>query len=104
MKYKLVRLGKTRSYGNFQNANIMLEVELEEGEQYEQVVKQLNEEVERLLDQIIESQHISQIEARKRELLEELDKLENKVYSKRELLSNLATISALIKDLEAKEA
>jgi len=52
MKYKLVRLGKTRSYGNFQNANIMLEVELEEGEQYEQVVKQLNEEVERLLDQI----------------------------------------------------
>jgi len=104
MKYKLVRLGKTRSYGNFQNANIMLEVELEEGEQYEQVVKQLNEEVERLLDQIIESQHISQIEAQKRELLEELDKLENKVYSKRELLSNLATISDLIKDLEAKEA
>jgi Mg2+ and Co2+ transporter CorA len=104
MKYKLVRLGKTRSYGNFQNANIMLEVELEEGEQYEQVVKQLNEEVERLLDQVVESQHISQIEARKRELLEELDKLENKVYSKRELLSNLATISALIKDLEAKEA
>jgi len=104
MKYKLVRLGKTRSYGNFQNANIMLEVELEEGEQYEQVVKQLNEEVERLLDQIIESQYISQIEARKRELLEELDKLQNKVYSKRELLSNLATISDLIKDLEAKEA
>ena len=104
MKYKLVRLGKTRSYGNFQNANIMLEVELEEGEQYEQVVKQLNEEVERLLDQTIESQYISQIEARKRELLEELDKLENKVYSKRELLSNLATISDLIKDLEAKEA
>jgi len=104
MKYKLVRLGKTRSYGNFQNANIMLEVELEEGEQYEQVVKQLNEEVERLLDQTIESQYISQIEARKRELLEELDKLQNKVYSKRELLSNLATISDLIKDLEAKEA
>jgi len=109
MKYKQVRVGKTKSYGFYQNASIDLEVELEKDEQPELIVKQLNEEVEKFLDQIIQSQHISEIEAsikqleeRKNELLNEIDKLSDEVYSKKELLSHLATIATLVKDLESK--
>ena len=110
MKYKQVRVGKTKSYGFYQNASIDLEVELEKGEQPELIVKQLNEEVEKLLDQIIQSQHISEIEAsikqleeRRNELQNEIDKLSDEVNSKKELLSRLATIAVLVKDLESKE-
>ena len=110
MKYKQVRVGKTKSYGFYQNASIDLEVELEKDEQPELIVKQLNEEVEKLLDQIIQSQHISEIEAsikqleeRRNELQNEIDKLSDEVNSKKELLSRLATIAVLVKDLESKE-
>jgi predicted RNase H-like nuclease (RuvC/YqgF family) len=110
MKYRYVRVGKTKSYGFYQNASIDLEVELEKGEQPELIVKQLNEEVEKLLDQIIQSQEItevrediSRLEQRRNELQNEVDKLSDEVYSKKELLSRLATIAVLVKDLESKE-
>jgi chromosome segregation ATPase len=106
MKYRYVRVGKTKSYGFYQNASVDLEVELE-GEQPELIVKQLDEEVEKLLDQIIHSQHVSEIEAsikqleeRRNELQNEIDKLSD---DKKELLSRLATIATLVKDLESKE-
>jgi peptidoglycan hydrolase CwlO-like protein len=114
MKYRYIRVGKTKSYGFYQNVSVALEAELEEGEQGdiqqpELATKQLNEQVEKLLDQIIESQHISEIEAsikqleeRRNELQNEIDKLSDEVNSKKELLSRLATIAVLVKDLEAQ--
>ena len=112
MKYRYIRVGKTKSYGFYQNASVDLEVELEgnQPEPLSLIVKQLDEEVEKLLDQIIQSQHISEIEAsikqleeRRNELKNEIDKLSDEVYSKKELLSRLATIATLVKDLESKE-
>ena len=106
MKYRYIRVGKTKSYGFYQNASIDLEIELEKDEQPELIVKQLDEEVEKLLEQIIHSQHISEIEAsikqleeRRNELQNEIDKLSD---DKKELLSRLASIAVLIKDLEAQ--
>ena len=110
MKYKQVRVGKTKSYGFYQNATIDLEVELEKGEQPELIVKQLDEEVEKLLGQIVQSEEITevredikQLEERRNELQNEVDKLSDEVYSKKELLSRLASIAVLIKDLEKEE-
>jgi len=110
MKYKQVRVGKTKSYGFYQNATIDLEVELEKDEQPELIVKQLDEEVEKLLGQIVQSEEITevredikQLEERRNELQNEVDKLSDEVYSKKELLSRLATIAVLIKDIESKE-
>jgi chromosome segregation ATPase len=106
MKYKQVRVGKTKSYGFYQNASVDLEVELE-GEQPELIVKQLDEEVEKLLDQIIHSQHVSEIEASIKQLEEKRNELENEIDklsdNKKELLSRLASIAVLIKDLEKEE-
>jgi chromosome segregation ATPase len=106
MKYRYVRVGKTKSYGFYQNASVDLEVELE-GEQPELIVKQLDEEVEKLLDQIIHSQHVSEIEASIKQLEEKRNELQNEIDKlsddKKELLSRLATIATLVKDLERKE-
>jgi septal ring factor EnvC (AmiA/AmiB activator) len=106
MKYRFIRVGKTKSYGFYQNASVDLEIELE-GEQPELIVKQLDEEVEKLLDQIIHSQHVSEIEASIKQLEEKRNELENEIDKlsddKKELLSRLATIATLVKDLESKE-
>ena len=110
MKYRYVRVGKTKSYGFYQNASIDLEVELEKGEQPELIVKQLDEKVEKLLGQIVQSEEITevredikQLEERRNELQNEIDKLSDEVNSKKELLARLATIAVLVKDLESKE-
>jgi hypothetical protein len=107
MKYRYVRVGKTKSYGFYQNASIDLEIELEKDEQPELIVKQLDEEVEKLLDQIIHSQHVSEIEASIKQLEEKRNELQNEIDKlsddKKELLSRLATIATLVKDLESKE-
>ena len=107
MKYRIVKVGKTRSYGVYQNASIEFEAELEEGEQLEQVVRQLNEQVEKSLDQVIQTEHIPELEerireleARRDELNEEINKLADKSYLRRELLSRLAEVSELVKDIE----
>jgi len=110
VKYRFIRVGKTKSYGFYQNASIDLEVELEKDEQPELIVKQLDEEVEKLLGQIVQSEEITevredikQLEERRNELQNEVDKLSDEVDSKKELLSRLATIATLIKDIESKE-
>ena len=109
MKYRYVRVGKTKSYGFYQNASVDLEVELED-EQPELIVKQLDEQVEKLLGQIVQNEEISevkedilQLEQTRNELRNEIDKLSYEVDSKKELLSRLATIATLIKDIESKE-
>jgi cell division protein FtsB len=109
MKYKIVKVGKTRSYGAYQNATIEFEAELEEGEQPDQVVKQLNEQVEKSLDHVIQTEHIPELEerireleARRDELNEEINKLADKAYFMRELLSRLAQVKELVKDIETE--
>jgi uncharacterized coiled-coil DUF342 family protein len=111
MKYKIVKVGKTRSYGVYQNASISLEAELEEGEQLEQVIAELNKRVEIALDQVIQTEHIPELEerireleARRDELNEEINKLADKAYFRRELLSRLAEVSELVKDIEREQS
>jgi uncharacterized coiled-coil DUF342 family protein len=107
MIYRNVRVGKTRSYGMYQNASVTLDAELEEGEQPDQVVKQLNEKVEQSLDQIIQAEHVAELnqgikelEARRDELNEEINKLADKLYLMRDVLPRLAAIANLVKDIE----
>jgi uncharacterized coiled-coil DUF342 family protein len=109
MKYKTVKVGKTRSYGVYQNASISLEAELEKGEQLEQVIAQLNEQVEKSLDQVIQTEHIPELEerireleARRDELNEEVNKLADKAYFRRELLSRLSEVKELVKDMRTE--
>jgi chromosome segregation ATPase len=107
MKYKTVKVGKTRSYGVYQNASISLEAELEKGEQLDQVIAELNERVEKSLDQVIQTEHIPELEerireleARRDELNEEINKLADVSYLRRELLSRLSEVKELVKDIE----
>ena len=110
MKYKIVKVGKTRSYGAYQNASISLEAELEEGEQLEQVIAELDKRVEIALDQVIQADHIAELnqgikelEARRDELNDEVNELADKLYLARDILPQLAAIANLIKDIEERQ-
>jgi uncharacterized coiled-coil DUF342 family protein len=107
MKYKIVKVGKTRSYGVYQNASISLEAELEEGEQLEQVIAELNKRVEIALDQVIQADHVAELnegieelEAKRDELNDEINNLADKLYLIRDILPRLASIANLVKDIE----
>jgi uncharacterized coiled-coil DUF342 family protein len=110
MKYKTVKVGKTRSYGVYQNASISLEAELEEGEQLEQTIAELNKRVEIALDQVIQEDHIAELnqgikelEAKRDELNEEINELADKLYLIRDILPRLASIANLVKDIEERQ-
>jgi uncharacterized coiled-coil DUF342 family protein len=110
MKYKTVKVGKTRSYGVYQNASISLEAELEEGEQLEQTIAELNKRVEIALDQVIQEDHIAELnegikelEARRDQLNEEINELADKLYLMRDILPRLASIANLVKDIEERQ-
>ena len=110
MKYRHVRVSKTRSYGVYQNASIALDAELEEGEQLEQVIAELNKRVEIALDQVIQADHIAELnqgikelEARRDELNEEVNKLADKLYLMRDVLPRLAAIANIVKDIEERQ-
>jgi uncharacterized coiled-coil DUF342 family protein len=107
MKYKTVKVGKTRSYGVYQNASISLEAELEEGEQLEQVIADLNKQVEIALDQVIQADHIAELNQGIKELEEkrdqlnvEINELADKLYLIKDVLPRLASIANLVKDIE----
>ena len=110
MKYRIVKVGKTRSYGVYQNASISLEAELEEGEQLEQVIAELNKRVEIALDQVIQADHVAELnqgikelEARRDELNDEINELADKLYLVRDILPRLASIANLVKDIEERQ-